>query len=146
MAEHDPHLETERALQRLMPASLSTEAQEQIERIFESKPTDKKRLIIMPKWQAVAAGLLLLLGLYQWMGIKSVDAPDLAQESTVLSELDRVEKISDDGLFVDGAGSAVRKVRVRVIEESLIRDAHSGILVTVSEPRQEMYVVPINSF
>jgi hypothetical protein len=146
MAEHDPYLETERALQRLMPASLSTGAQEQIEKIFGGKPADKKRLIIMPKWQAVAAGVLLLLSLYQWMGNMPVDTPDLSQESTVVSELDRVEKISDDGLFVDGAGSAVRKVRLRVIEESLIRDAHSGILVTVSEPRQELYMVPVNSF
>lgn len=146
MAEYDPHLETERVLQRLMPAFLSAEAQVQIEKIFESKTTNKKHLIIMPKWQSVAAGFLLILALYRWMGNKWVDAPDFAQESTVLSELDRVEKIFDDGLFVDGAGSAVRKVRVRVIEESLIRDVHSGILVTVSEPRQEMYMVPVNSF
>ncbi len=67
-------------------------------------------------------------------------------ELIYLSESDRVEAMSDEGLFVDSGGSAVRKLRVRVIEESQIRDEETGIVVMLTEPREEMYMVPVSTF
>ena len=61
-------------------------------------------------------------------------------EMVFLSDVDRW-RISDEGLYVDSGGSAVRKVRVRVVEESQIRDEETGIIVMLTEPREEMYMV-----
>ena len=64
----------------------------------------------------------------------------------VLAELDRVENVRDEGLFVDAGGSAVRKMSVRVVGESRILDEETGIEVTLTEPRKEMYLLPISTF
>jgi len=54
--------------------------------------------------------------------------------------------MSDEGLYIDTGGSAVRKVRIRVIEESQIRDEETGFVVMLTEPREEMYMVPVSNF
>ena len=64
----------------------------------------------------------------------------------VLAETDRVEEMSDAGLFVHAGGSAIRKLRVRVVEESRVRDRETGIELTVTAPRQETYLVPVSTF
>jgi hypothetical protein len=64
----------------------------------------------------------------------------------VIAELDRVENVHDEGLFVDAGGSAVRKMSVRVVGESRILDEETGIEVTLTEPRKEMYLLPVSAF
>jgi hypothetical protein len=54
--------------------------------------------------------------------------------------------MSDEGLFVDSGGSAMRRLKVQVVEESKVRDNESGIVVTLCEPREEMYLVPVSTF
>ena len=64
----------------------------------------------------------------------------------MLRQADRVEEVSDDGLYVDAGGSAVRRLRVRVVEESRMRDEETGIVVNLTAPREETYLLPISTF
>lgn len=63
-----------------------------------------------------------------------------------LTGSDRVEDAEDEGLFVDTGGSAVRKIRFRVVEETQVRDEETGIIVMLTEPREEQYMVPVSTF
>ena len=145
---------------RLMPVGLSEGMQTEMEDRFDelSGVADfaKPPLVRFPKWIAacgIAAALVLGFIFFPRVGkdgrhialqhsVVVADAPGVV----LLDEADRVERVSDDGLFVDSGGSAVRKVRVRVVGESRIRDEETGIVVTLAEPREEMYLVPVSAF
>ena len=163
MQKPDPNFEEmEEALRRLMPVAVSGDAQERLETMLDElagDPEIERFDFRRPaKWLA-GAGIAAALGLGIYVSVprqsspvKTVDsAPvsnpaDLPPELVFLSESDRVEGVSDDGLYIDTGGSAVRKVRIRVIEESQIRDEESGIVVMLTEPREEMYMVPVSTF
>lgn len=152
----------EKALSRLMPASVSENAQDRMDLMLEELAGDSKITRFdfkkSVKWFG-AGGIAAALGLGVYVFIPQLHEPensaksltisgqnDLAPELVYLSESDRVEGFSDEGLFVDSGGSAVRKVRIRVIEESQIRDEETGIVVVLTEPREEMYMVPVSTF
>lgn len=153
MRETDPHDEMEKALMRLMPVALSDSAQAEIEtQIDELAGTDhlvRHDFSRRAKWlggiaAAVAVGIYAIpSGTREAMPLVASTA-DVGM--VVLTELDRMESIRDEGLFVDPAGSAVRKMSVRVVGESRIRDEETGIEVTLTEPREEMYLMPISTF
>lgn len=148
--------EIEDALARLMPTALSDGVQAEIsERLGElcgdAQPAGVED-VRFPRWIAasgIAAALVLGFVVFSRSGAEISRKPVAAVEVpgvVILNEADRVERVSDEGLFVDSGGSAVRKVRVRVVEESRIRDEESGIVMTLSEPREEMYLVPVSTF
>jgi len=152
MRETDPHDEMENALMRLIPVALSDEAQAAIETQIDDLAgggSAKHDFSRSAKWvggiaAAVAVGVYLLPFGFR-AGTPLAEAkPD--EGMVVLTELDRVENVRDEGLFVDAAGSAVRKMSVRVVGESKIRDEETGIEVTLTEPREEMYLMPISAF
>lgn len=153
MRETNPHNEMERALMRLMPVALSDSAQAEIETQIDELAGGAHvvRQDFSP-WAKWLGGIAAAVA----VGIYAI--PSGTRESTplvgstadvgmvVLNELDRMQSIRDDGLFVDPAGSAVRKMTVRVVGESRIRDEETGIEVTLTEPREEMYLMPISTF
>lgn len=152
MREADPHREMEKALLRLMPVALSDSAQAALEaQIDELAGGEVVRhdFSRMVKWlggiaAAVAVGFFALsFGIRETAALAET-APD--DGILVLTESERMENVRDEGLFVDAGGSAVRKMRVRVVGESKIRDRETGIEVTLTEPREEMYLVPVNTF
>jgi len=153
MRETDPHDELEKLLMRLMPVALSDSAQAEIEtQIDELAGTDHVVRHDFSRWAKWLGGIAAALA----VGIYAIPSgtreamplvgatPDLGM--VVLTELDRMESIRDEGLFVDPAGSAVMKMSVRVVGESRIRDEETGIEVTLTEPREEMYLMPISTF
>ena len=96
----------------------------------------------------IAAALLLGLVIFH-SGDDALQAPVAAAKESdflLLNGEDRMEGMSDEGLFVDSGGSAMRRLKVQVVEESKVRDNESGIVVTLSEPREEMYLVPVSTF
>ncbi len=150
--------EMEKSLSRLMPVAISDGAQERMEEMLDGLAGDSRTARFdfrkSARWLGVG-GLAAALGLSAYLFIpyqnglaKSTDAAaaGLPPELVYLSESDRVEGVSDEGLFVDSGGSAVRKVRVRMVEESRIRDEETGIIVMLTEPREEMYSVPVSTF
>lgn len=156
---HNPET-IEKALFRLIPVAMSDGAQADIEKMIddlehESDPkSSKKRFRSI--W-IVAAGIAATAAFGVFMPLSQQNFPsDFAvtpeegiqyeSELVYLAESDRVDGVSDEGLYVDAGGSAVRKVRVRMIEESQVRDQETGIVLTLSEPREEMYMMPVSTF
>lgn len=153
MRETNSHDEMEKALMRLMPVALSDSAQAEIEtQIDELAGSDDVVRHDFSRWAKWLGGIAAAVA----VGIFAI--PSGTREAmplvvatgemgmVVLTELDRMENIRDEGLFVDPAGSAVRKMSVRVVGESRIRDEETGIEVTLTEPREEMYLMPISTF
>jgi hypothetical protein len=156
MHKPDAHEEMERALMRLMPVSLSEGAQSEIEAQFDELAGEAGVVGFdfsrTTKWlagtgiaAAVAIGFAVFL-IGQQKASPVAATPQGDQGLVFLTASDRVENVSDEGLFVDAGGSAIRKVRVRVVEESRIRDEETGIVVMLTEPREEMYSVPVSTF
>lgn len=163
MHKPDPTFdEMEKALLRLMPVAVSEEAQHRMDALLEDLSCDSKVTgfdFRRPLRRVVGTGLAAALGFGIFLSLPPGESPtialgntpdanssDLPPELVFLSEADRVEGFSDEGLYVDSGGSAVRKVRVRMIEESHIRDEETGIVVMLSEPREEMYMMPVSTF
>jgi hypothetical protein len=153
MRETDPHDEMEKALMRLMPAALSDSAQAVIEdRLDELADGGEVVRHDFSRWAKWLGGMAAAaaIGIFASTAGSRNTAPladtGLEDGMVVITELDRVENVHDEGLFVDAGGSAVRKMRVRVIGESRIRDAETGIEVTLTEPREEMYLMPVSTF
>ncbi len=161
MRTPDPHADIEAALRRLMPVPLSDGAQRGIEGMIDGLAGESKVVRFnfkKPlKWLGAAglAAAVVLGGVASFSvtapttkdsGAFSDAAIELPPRLLFLAESDRVEGMSDEGLFVDAGGSALRKVRIRVVEESRVRDEETGIVVVLSEPREEMFLVPVSSF
>ena len=155
MRKPEPFSEIEEALKRLMPVGLSEGIRREVESKLDELCGDAKLVnpvvAKFPKWMAasgIAAALLLGLVIFHG-GDDALQAPVAAAKESdflLLNGEDRVEGMSDEGLFVDSGGSAMRRLKVQVVEESKVRDNESGIVVTLSEPREEMYLVPVSTF
>ncbi len=160
MRTPDPHEEIEAALRRLMPVPLSEGAQGSIGGMIDELAGE---ITVVPfnlsrsaKWMGLsgmAAAVALGITLFSnnrvsenLAALSGVPETELPPGLSFLAESDRVEGMSDEGLFVDAGGSALRKVRIRVVEESQVRDEETGIVVVLSEPREEMFLVPVSSF
>ncbi|MBC7981107.1 MAG: hypothetical protein H7Y36_11140 [Armatimonadetes bacterium] len=166
MENPEVHAELEKALLRLMPVDLSESGKAGIEDMLDCLAGDGKVVGFQSrsymKWSAAAG--LAAAAVFAFSSIsfhdhsmgekvsesKSATMPaakqELPPELVFLAELDRVENMSDEGLYVDAGGSAMRKVRIRVVEESQVRDEETGIVVMLTEPREEMFLVPVSSF
>jgi len=148
----------EKALSGLMPVALSGRVCGEIGDALDELAGDTRmESAKFGKWPAIAGvAAAIALGLVVFLpeseaGPRSAEAEssqaeDGKSEMVFLTESDRIENVADEGLFVDAGGSAVRKVRVRVVEESRIRDEETGIVVMLTEPREELYMVPVSNF
>lgn len=150
----------EAALARLMPPALSQPCQEALDSMIEelsasgpaprAAPTPSSR----PTWHfaAIAAAVALLAG----FSIRAIQpVPDLAANSLhstsspgwiLLGEADRIESVTDEGWQEDDDGSTLHAVRLSVVEENSIKDVETGIVVQVSQPREEILYTPVTAF
>lgn len=148
----------EKALSGLMPVALSERVTEEIEAEIDALAGDEGNDFSgYFRWQAVAgfaaaiALALVVFSLGDKLGAEAgasinPQTEEEIPEMVFLAETDRVEVMADEGLFVDAGGSAVRKVRVRMVANSQIRDEETGIVVQLTEPREELYMVPVSNF
>ncbi len=159
MHKLDPtHAEMEKALLELMPVALREESQARMEAMIDGLcgASNVGGSGFRKAWnRLVATGIAaaLMVAIFLSVNLSKPEAVPVADsklftspELVLLTESDRVEKVSDDGLFIDTGGSAMRKVRFRVVEESQIRDEETGIVVMLTSPREEMYMVPVSTF
>lgn len=147
----DRHEEMERALMGLMPVALSDKTQTEMEARIDGLAGGEVLGYDFSRWAKWMGGLaaVIAVGFFAMHTGTQEPAPIANKERegmVVLAETDRVEEVSDAGLFVDAGGSAVRKLRVRVVEESRVRDRETGIELTLKAPRQETYLVPVSTF
>lgn len=58
----------------------------------------------------------------------------------------RIESMTEDGWHEDADGLTMQAMRLSVVEEENLIDEETGILMTVSEPREEILLMPVSAF
>lgn len=147
-------------LARLMPPALSQDAQAEIDVMLENLagPEVANLVEISPvNWltrcllggglAAAVAGLLAALPLIESAPKEpSVVAVAAPAGFVLVSGSDRIESMTDEGWREDSDGSAMHALRLSAVEENNVRDEQSGMVVRISEPREEILLTPINAF
>jgi len=64
----------------------------------------------------------------------------------LVGESDRVESMSDAGWQEDADGAPMQATRLSVVEENSLLDEQTGIVMQVSEPREEIFLMPVSTF
>ncbi len=140
----------EAILARLMPPALSVTGQHEIEAMLDelagpvNQPSARSwsRWIIGGGMAACLAAALAIPRLTQPPAAVALPAPEIL----LVGESDRVESMIYEGWREIPDGSAVRAMRVRVVEENSLLDEETGIVMRVSEPREELLLMPISAF
>lgn len=153
MREIDP---IEAALSRLMPVALSDSGQRSIHETLDELAAD----VPVNPWQthrkwgigigiAAAAALSAIVA---WPSLRS-PAPavaaleeEMASPVEWVSNADRIESLHDEGRISDADGDALQAVSVRVVAQNTLRDRETGYTVNISEPREELVLMPVTSF
>lgn len=152
----------EAALARLMPPALSDACQQEMEDMFDElagPETQEIPRISSGKWLVrslmgggIAAGIGALFAIFGGPQEPAshrelAKQPKAAAPAFVLmSESDRIESMTDEGWREDPDGGALRTLRLNAVEENSVRDEESGMEVRISEPREEILLLPINDF
>ena len=151
---HDPH-PVENVLARLMPPALSETGRRDIESMLDelagTEPVRQRthwRIIIAG---GLAAALAVMAGLSFWNrhAISTAITQAVIESAPIielLAESDRVEAVSDEGWSESPDGAAMRAMRLRVVGENRLRDSETGIVMHISEPREEWLLMPVSAF
>lgn len=158
MHKPDP---VETILARLMPVAMSDEGQRGIEAMLdELAGTPAEVVPIRKPWYrrpftggiaaaGIAAAVLMPFAATRHSAASRVaSAPsEKAQPGFVLvGETGSIDSMSEEGWQEDSDGSAMRTLRLRVVEENSILDEETGIVMQVSEPRDEFLLMPVSTF
>ena len=143
----------ETILARLMPPALSEDGQSGIDAMLDdlAGPTD----IVGISWLSrcliaggIAAGIGALCAVFPM--IQKESQPPVAvnppPEYRLVSASERIESVTDEGWRQDSEGSTMHAVRFSSVKENDVRDAETGILVRISEPREEVLMMPVSEF
>lgn len=141
--------ETEEVLSRLMPScgreDFYEETCEMLERFERKQAGGKKRVSRL----ILAGGAMLMVGFAFIVTDEkpsSDGAESLTTKAEVLANTEYFEDVRDLGLFSDAEGRVIRRVDFKVIGERKLRDEETGIVFTVTEPREEAYLLTVNEF
>jgi hypothetical protein len=156
MHEPDP---VETILARLMPAALSDEGVGGIEAMLDEltgpcaeiipvRPWFRRPLALGSAAAGIAAAVLFPLAVFRMPVAERVAASThkAAPGFVLVSESGRVKSMSEEGWQEDADGSAMRTLRLRVVEENSLLDEETGIVMQVSEPRDEFLLMPVSTF
>jgi hypothetical protein len=146
-----PHVED--ILARLMPPGLTAEGQRGIESMIDDLAGETGRL--SRRWQLWAGSMAAALGA-GWFVVQTIDRelPGIAErfamentpEFTLVSETGRIEDMIDEGWSDTPDGNTMRTLRLRVVEESRLLDETTGIVMNISQPREEILLMPVSAF
>ncbi|MGL4399572.1 MAG: hypothetical protein ACRCXD_06865 [Luteolibacter sp.] len=150
----------ETILSRLMPPALSQGGQFEIDAMIDELAGPEREVVVpisSGKWMvravtgggiaAAVAGLLALVPMSD--GFPRSEAVKVAAsvpEFMLVSESDRVESMTDEGWQEDLNGSAMHALRLVAVEENHVKDTESGMVMMISETREEILYSPINAF
>lgn len=149
----------EAILARLMPPALSQDGQLEIEAMIDDLAGPEVQNLVpisSGKWllstlvgggiAAAVAGLLALVPMIDGFSTKQVSTANKAPLGfELVSESDRIESMTDEG-WLEQDGSAMHALRLMAVEENNVRDVESGMVVRISEPREEILYTPITAF
>lgn len=162
----------EQVLQRLVPVALSLRATREIEADLDAlaaragpgtaaapegsawRPAAGRRGKAWHFGMGSAAALVAggLTALWWWpdpLHAFRVERPAAAgevQDLELIREVNRVESAVDEGTLADESGGMHRILRYRVVGEAYVRQASTGEVVRVVEPREEVVLVPVTAF
>lgn len=154
---HDNTRQVEEILARLMPVALSDGCQSEVDALIDELAAgDGEPSVRRSWWKYWVSGGIAAAGAIAALLFN--DAPltrTIAQAPAVLedvsglvlvSERNRVESMSDEGWVDDLDGSAMQATRLNVVEENTVRDAETGLIFRISEPREEVLLMPVSTF
>lgn len=161
MQAPDPIDPIETILARLIPPALSDRCQTDIEEMVSDlagPPPENVVAISSGKWLArsligggIAAGIGAMCAIFPMIH-RSPDhqAAQVTDSTTsvgfeVVSESDRIESVTDEGWLKDSEGSPMHSVRLKTVQEDKVRDEQSGMVVQISQPREEILMMPAGS-
>lgn len=64
----------------------------------------------------------------------------------LVGESEHIESMTDEGWLADPDGAAMQAVRIRAVGANRLRDEETGIVVEISEPRDEVLLMPVSAF
>jgi len=158
----------EATLHRLMPPGLSEAGLGSIEEMLDelAGAGEAESVAVVPvgviksggsRWTFIASGIaaslaaVLALNLDPKPGqaeMAVMDAPVAARALglVLLGGVNHIQEMSDAGWIAAPDGMAMEATRVRLVEANTYRDEETGVLVEVSEPREEILLTPISAF
>jgi hypothetical protein len=155
---HDTH-SVEKILSRLMPPALSEAGQRDIEAMLDElagpavshTSAGPPRPRLWPLVGGIAAAIVALAVVSHSFNpadpaVNTRTAENETPSFELVGESDRVEAIRDDGWHESPEGSAMRAMRLRVVEENSLLDHETGIVMRISEPRDELLLMPVSAF
>ncbi len=149
----------EEMLDRLMPVAISEKGQSSLDAMLdelcgpevEEAPSVRKsywRYALPPIGIAAAVSFMFFKTDHHPSEILSLPvASEVNQdELSLMGESDRIEALADEGLVANPQGGVMQAMRVRVVGENTFRDEETGIVMQISEPREEMLFYQVNAF
>ena len=145
----------ETILSRLMPPALSADGQHEIESMLDELagvPAVDKRPAFRRHFPFIVGGMAATLAaavlIFQMATPPPQAAVAAARQSGFLlvGESDRVESMTDEGWHEEADGTTMRAMRLSVVEENRLFDEETGIVMQVTEPREELLLMPVSAF
>ena len=144
-------------LARLMPPAISGDAQQSIAETIDQLardsapglPTVSSVRTLWP-WLAGAAAALALAALVLWPPHTSTSptahTPPPGADLVRISHTDTLQSLVQEGWRDDPSGTPHQTLRLHMLAQHQILDEQTGIVMTVSEPREEILLVPVHAF
>ena len=149
----------ETILARLMPPALSQDAQFEMDAMIDELAGPEAENVVgisSGRWlvRAVIGGgiaaavgaMFAIFSLSSGSRVAAVLPMPAASGLVLISESDRIESMTDEGWQENPDGLAMRAVRLNAVEENNVRDEESGMVVLISEAREEILLMPISAF
>ena len=119
-------------------------------KVSDEEPENRSRRI-KRLWQVVAvlAFITVLVVYFQPSSTQSIAAVENIEESAlvILNTTNRVDSLINDGLILSNNGvTPYFQYRYEMMNQEQVIDADTGLIVTVSQPSQEVHTVPVNLF
>ena len=147
------HIES--VLARLMPTALSHDGQAKIEAMLDDLACHSRNEVPAARFRwvlgaGIAAAIGMVCAVFPWSGkapgVVQKFADKTAAGLVLISESSRVESMTDEGWREDADGAAMQAVRLNVVDENSLRDEETGMIVHISEPREEILLTPVSAF
>jgi hypothetical protein len=104
------------------------------------------------RWGAAAAAVIGVLGAGLWFSARPGTQPVAAHSTTppkvveFVGLTNQVGEPEDGGIMADEGGGMHRVVRYRVVAEEVVRDPRNGVTVLVTQPSDEIVLIPVSRF